>query len=218
MRLLLFGPPGVGKGTQAALLAEEYGVPHISTGEMLRAAVAAGSELGKKAKAVMEAGKLVPDDIMIGIVKDLLRSPKTAKGFILDGFPRTLEQAKALTKIFKECGIADHRVVNFEVDDEELIRRLSNRLVCGKEGKVFNTETDNVKKGGACPDCGSPLVQRKDDNEATVRERLKVYHAVTQPVIAYYKNEGVVMGVDGTSSIDVVHRGIKLLLKEAGVV
>jgi adenylate kinase len=134
MRLILFGPPGVGKGTQAKLLAEEFGVPHISTGDMLRAAVTAGTELGKKAKAIMEAGRLVSDDIMVGIVREELRSPRAAKGFILDGFPRTLPQAKALSGIFEELDIRKYKVVEFEVDDEEVIRRLSNRLVCVNDG------------------------------------------------------------------------------------
>src|SRR5512135_2134941 len=123
MRLLFFGPPGVGKGTQAAMLSQEYGIPHISTGEMLRNAVAAGTELGRKAKAIMDSGRLVPDDIMIAIVRDVLRSPKAAEWFILDGFPRTLAQAKALATIFMELNIRDYTVVNFEVDDEEIVRR-----------------------------------------------------------------------------------------------
>jgi adenylate kinase len=181
MRLILFGPPGVGKGTQAKLLAEEFGVGHISTGDMLRAAAAAGTELGKRAKAIMSAGQLVPDDVMIGIVHEVLASPQNTRGFILDGFPRTLAQAKALSKTFDELDINDYKVVNFEV-------------------------------GTPCPSCGGELYQRDDDKEETVRKRLRVYHISTAPVIEYYKAGGVVVNIDGTSSVDVVNREIKMLL------
>jgi adenylate kinase len=212
MRLILFGPPGVGKGTQAKLLAEEFGVGHISTGDMLRAAAAAGTELGKRAKAIMSAGQLVPDDVMIGIVHEVLASPQNTRGFILDGFPRTLAQAKALSKTFDELDINDYKVVNFEVDDEEIVRRLGNRLVCRKDGKIFNTEMDGVSVGTPCPSCGGELYQRDDDKEETVRKRLRVYHISTAPVIEYYKAGGVVVNIDGTSSVDVVNREIKMLL------
>ena len=212
MRLILFGPPGVGKGTQAKLLAEEFGVEHISTGDVLRAATAAGTELGKKAKEVMIAGQLVPDDVMIGIVREVLASPQNERGFILDGFPRTLAQAKALSKTFDDLNIGDYKVINFEVDDEEIVRRLSNRLVCRKDGKIFNTEMDGVTLGTPCQNCGGELYQRDDDKEDTVRKRLKVYHISTAPVIEYYKAGGVVVNIDGTSSIDVVNREIKMLL------
>ena len=212
MRLILFGPPGVGKGTQAKLLAEEFGVKHISTGDMLRAATAAGTELGKKAKAIMSAGQLVPDDVMIGIVHEVLASPENTRGFILDGFPRTLAQAKALSATFDELDIDDYKVINFEVDDEEIVRRLGNRLVCRKDGKIFNTEMDGVTVVTPCPHCGGELYQRDDDKEETVRKRLKVYHISTAPVIEYYKAGGVVVNIDGTSSIDVVNREIKMLL------
>lgn len=214
MRLIFFGPPGVGKGTQAKLLSEEFGIPHISTGDMLRAAVTAGSELGRKARAIMEAGQLVPDEVMIGIVREVLSSPRTSKGFILDGFPRTLEQAKALGVIFHELGITDYVVVNFEVEDDEIIRRLASRVMCRNEGKIFNVETDGVTAGDACPDCGGPLYQRDDDREETVRRRLKIHHTTTEPVLLYYRECGVVLTVDGMSSIDVVHREIKFMLAE----
>jgi adenylate kinase len=211
-RLILVGPPGVGKGTQAALLAEHFGIPHISTGDILRAAAIAGTELGRKAKAIMDAGKLVPDDIMINLVRETLASPKTAKGFVLDGFPRTLEQAKTLSTIFKELKIMRFHVVNFEVDDEEIIRRLNNRLICPKEGKIYNLEFDAVEKDGPCPSCGAKLIQRDDDKPRTVRERLHVYHATMKAVVEYYRQMGVVMTVDGTGTVDVVNREIRMML------
>ena len=215
MRVLLFGPPGVGKGTQAKMLSEELGIPHISTGDMLRAAAAGGTEMGKRAKAIMDDGKLVPDEVMIGIVRDVLASPRAAGGFILDGFPRTLPQAKALSRIFEELNIRDFKVVDISADDEEIIRRLSNRLVCPKDGHIYNVETDGLSRGDPCPLCGAPLTQRDDDREETVRERLKVYHSTTAPVIHYYKASGMVFSVDGTGSIDVVNREIKLMLHDS---
>ena len=212
MRLILFGPPGVGKGTQATLLAEEFGAKHVSTGDMLRTAAAAGTELGKRAKAIMDTGQLVPDEVMIGIVREVLASPDCANGFILDGFPRTLAQAQALGRIFAELNIKDFKVINFEVDDEELVRRLSNRLVCQNDGKIYSIENDGVSLTTPCPSCGGKLFQRDDDKEVTVRRRMKIYYASTAPVIEYYKDGGVVVNIDGTSSIDVVNREIKLLL------
>jgi adenylate kinase len=215
MRVLLFGPPGVGKGTQAKILSEELGVPHISTGDMLRAAAAGGTDLGKKAKAIMDTGNLVPDDIMIGIVREVLASARVAGGFILDGFPRTLPQAKALSRIFEDLHIREFKVVDISADDDEIIRRLSNRLVCLKDGRIFNAETDGLAEGVPCPLCGTPLTHRDDDKEQTVRERLKVYHSTTAPVIHYYTVSGVVLRVDGTGSIDAINRGIKLMLHDS---
>lgn len=214
MRLILFGPPGVGKGTQAKLLAEEHAIPHISTGDMLRAAAEEGTDLGKKAKAIMDAGRLVPDDIMIGIVRQVLGSPRAAEGFVLDGFPRTLDQAKALAGIFRELGIVEYWVLNFEVDDEEIIHRLGSRLVCRTEGRILNSETDGLAPGARCPECGGELIQRDDDRPETVRKRLQVYHEQTAPVIEYYREAGVVADVDGGNSIDVVHREIRVLLND----
>jgi adenylate kinase len=214
MRLIFFGPPGVGKGTQAKLLAEEFGIPHISTGDMLRAAGASGSKLGKQAKIIMDAGQLVPDEVMIGIIREVLDSPEVQKGFILDGFPRTLEQAKALSGIFDELGIADFKVVNFEVDDDEIIHRLNNRMVCDRTGRIYNAEFDGLNLGDPCPECGGRLVQRDDDREETVRKRLKIYHSTTKPLIEFYKEIGVVVNVDGTGSIDVVNREIKMMVTD----
>lgn len=214
MRLILFGPPGVGKGTQATLLAEEFSVPHISTGDMLRASAAQGTDLGKKAKAIMDAGQLVPDEVMIGIVREVLSSPRAARGFVLDGFPRTRDQAKALAVIFRDLGIGQYWVLNFEVDDEEIIRRLGNRLVCAREGRIFNREADGLSPGARCPECGGELVQRDDDRPETVRKRLQVYYVQTAPVIEYYRAAGAVLDVDGTNSVDIVHREIRALLSD----
>lgn len=208
----MFGPPGVGKGTQAKLLAEEFGIPHISTGDMLRVAVAGGTELGKKAKAIMDEGRLVPDDIMIGIVREVLISPRVAKGFILDGFPRTLDQAKALAALFDEIGIKSYTVINFNVSDAEVIRRLTARLVCTNDGKIFNKLTDGITAHSTCPACGGKLIQRDDDKPATVRKRLSVYHSATKPVFDFYKQRNVIVDVDGTEPIENVHRKIKALI------
>jgi adenylate kinase len=179
---------------------------------MLRASVARGTLLGKQAKSIMDAGKLVPDDIMIGLVREVLTTPAAATGFVLDGFPRTPAQAKALTALFKELKIARFHVINFEVDDEEIVRRLSNRLVCPKEGKIFNLEFDPVERDGPCPSCGTKLIQRDDDRVETVRERLHVYHATTEIVLQYYRDQAVVMTIDGTGSVDVVNREIRMML------
>jgi adenylate kinase len=217
MRLLLFGPPGVGKGTQAKLFSEEYRVPHYSTGDMLRAAVAAHTHLGQKAGSVMNAGQLVPDDVMIGIIRDTLMSPEGSHGFILDGFPRTVTQAEALTKMFKDLGIADYRVVNIDLADEEIVRRLSNRLQCPSDGKIFNSDIDGVAPGDPCPVCGTALVQRADDTAETVRARLAVYHAKTSPVLGYYERLGRVVTVDGGGAIDEVHKLIEQRLRVLGM-
>ena len=212
MRLIFFGPPGVGKGTQAKLLSEEFGIPHISTGDLLRSAVAKGTPLGRKAKAIMESGGLVPDEIMVGLVREELELPRTASGFILDGFPRTLPQARALTKLFQELKINDYHVLNFEGDDDEIVNRLTRRLVCEKEGSIFNVELDGVTPDSPCPRCGSRLVQRDDDREETIRKRLKVYHSTTEPLLEYYKTSSPIIDLDAMGSVDVIHREIKLLI------
>jgi len=214
MRLILFGPPGVGKGTQAKLLSEEFGVPHISTGDMLRSAVVAGTELGKKAQSIMAKGQLVPDDVVIGIVREVMSSPKVHAGFILDGFPRTVDQAKALLQTLRELGIADYKVVNISLEDEEIVRRLSRRFMCPNDGKIFNADVDGVGDGSACPECGSRLVQREDDKETTVRKRLAVYYSQTAPVLRFFEKYGIVLTVDGSGSIDVINREIKVMVQQ----
>jgi adenylate kinase len=216
MRLIFFGPPGVGKGTQAKLLAEEFQIPHISTGDMLRTAVATGTDLGKKAKAIMDAGQLVPDDVMIGIVREVLSGPLTSRGFILDGFPRTLAQAKALADILRDLRIADAKVINFDLDEDEIVHRISNRLICSKDGRIFNRDMDGLSPGSPCPSCGGMLYQREDDKENTVRKRLRVYYTTTAPVMEYYKTNGAVLDIDGNSPIELVNRKIKSMLTGDG--
>lgn len=214
MRLLFFGPPGVGKGTQAKLLSGILGIPHISTGDMLRNAVAKGTEVGRKAKSIMDSGGLVPDDLMVGIVRDEISGAGARDGFILDGFPRTLAQAKALTTLFDELGIDDFKVINFHVDDEEVVRRLSNRLVCSQDGAIFNGLMDGVIAGQRCPRCGGTLIQREDDREETVRKRLRVYHNTTKPLIDYYQDVGAVVHLNGVGRIEDVLDELKQLVKE----
>ncbi|MBI5473051.1 MAG: adenylate kinase [Ignavibacteriae bacterium] len=212
MRIILFGPPGVGKGTQAKLLSEELGIPHISTGDMLRAAVTEGTELGKKAKATMDSGSLVPDDVMIGIVREVLTSPRVANGFLLDGFPRTVAQAQALASLFDELQIKNYKVIDFCVNDAEIIRRLSARVMCVNDGKIFNKLTDAVTLNSPCPECGGKLIQRIDDAEETVRKRLAIYHTTTEPVLDFYRKKGVAVQVDGMAPIETVNQEIKQLV------
>ena len=212
--LLFFGPPGAGKGTQATMLSARVGVPHISTGEILRSAAAQGTPLGKRAKEIIDAGHLVPDDIMVELVRDVLRKPEARGGFILDGFPRTLPQAEALTALLAELHVNSFAVVVLDVDEEELVHRLSNRLVCERDGRVYSVGRSGVNRGSPCPDCGGQLVQRDDDREETVRRRLKVYLQTTAPVLAYYEQLGVLVHVDGRGTAETVHWEITQKLSE----
>ena len=184
MRLILLGGPGAGKGTQANYIKERYQIPQISTGDMLRAAVKAGTELGKKAKAVMDAGGLVPDDVIIGLVKERIKEPDCQKGFLFDGFPRTIPQADAM----KAAGVAIDAVVDIDVPDEEIIKRMSGRRVHLASGRTYNLVFNPPKVEGKDDVTGEPLIQRDDDKEETVRKRLEVYHAQTEPLIGYYRN------------------------------
>ena len=183
MNLILLGGPGAGKGTQAKLIVEEYKIPQISTGDMLREAVKQGTELGKKAKEYMDKGELVPDEIVIGIVRDRLKQPDCEKGFILDGFPRTIAQAEALDKMLDEIGKKIDAVINIYVPEEEIVKRIVNRRTCKKCGAIYHLIYSPPKESNKCDKCGGELYQRDDDKEETVRERLRVYKQQTEPLI-----------------------------------
>ena len=204
MQLILMGPPGAGKGTQAANLVKKFSIPHISTGDMFRAAVAEGTELGKQAKACMDSGKLVPDDVTIGIVRERLAKDDCKKGFMLDGFPRTVEQADALKGILDELGLQLTRVLNIHVPAEDLIERAVGRRICKKCGATYHVKFNPTKVEGTCDNCGGELYQRKDDNEATMKNRLAVYEASTRPLIDYYSKAGLYTEIDGRQSIEKV--------------
>jgi len=209
MRLILFGPPGAGKGTQAQILSQEYRIPHISTGDILRAAISDGTELGKRAKSYSDKGELVPDDVMVGIILEVLSSEQCRNGFILDGFPRTVAQAGALTKIFEELNITLNRVINIEVKEAELVHRLSQRRQCRNCGSVFNLTIDKLD-GNNCPVCHGvrTIYQRDDDREETIKNRLKVYNESTLPVKEYYRAIGLLTDIDGVGEIEIVHQRI----------
>jgi len=182
MRLILLGPPGAGKGTQAKMLAEKFGIPQISTGDILRKAVSQDTELGKQAKAVMDDGKLVPDEIVIELIKQRIKAEDCVKGFILDGFPRTIVQAEKLTETLKEMNLGIDHVIDLEVNHQELIERLTGRRSCSNCGAMFHEETRLPKKDGICDFCGQPLYQRPDDNKETIIKRLDVYEKETAPL------------------------------------
>jgi adenylate kinase len=214
MNLILLGPPGAGKGTQAQRIQDRHGAVQLSTGDMLRAAVAAGTEVGKQAKAVMEAGKLVSDDIMVRLIAERIVQPDTKQGFILDGFPRTIAQAEALDKMLASKGLKLDAVIEMKVDDEVLTRRIAGRYSCAKCGTVYHDETKKPRVGGVCDKCGSTeFTRRKDDNAETVKARLEAYHAQTAPLLPYYQARGVLKSVDGMASIDEVTAQLEALLK-----
>lgn len=214
MRLVLLGAPGSGKGTQAQRLQARHGVPQVSTGDLLREAVAAGTPLGRAARSVMDAGQLVADDIMLGIIRERLAQPDAARGFILDGFPRTIAQADGLGRLLGELGIALDSVVLMEIDPDVLRRRLTGRRTCRRCGRVFHVESNPPKPGEPCTD-GKPhdLFQRPDDDERTVRERLAVYGERTQPLIDYYERKGLLRRVDADGTLDAVEAGIERALQ-----
>ena len=201
MQLLLMGPPGAGKGTQAAELVKKFSIPQISTGDMFRAAVKEGTELGKKAKACMDAGTLVPDEVTVGIVRERLAKDDCKKGFMLDGFPRTVEQADALSKILDELGIKLTKVLNIHVPAEDLIERAVGRRICKNCGATYHIKFNPTKSEGKCDNCGGDLYQRGDDNEETMKTRLATYESSTRPLIDYYKKAGIYVEVDGRQPI-----------------
>lgn len=212
MYILLMGPPGAGKGTQAEKLIDEFKIPHISTGDMFRAAVSAGTELGKEAKKYMDAGGLVPDVVTIGIVREGLSKPECANGFILDGFPRTEEQAVALDGILKDLGIKLTGVVNISVPDSELVARVVGRRICKACGATYHVSFNPSKVEDVCDKCGGNLYQRNDDKEDTVVNRLHAYHEQTEPLIEYYKKQGLYKEINGLQPIDKVYADVKASL------
>lgn len=209
MNLILLGPPGAGKGTQAKMIEDARGLVQLSTGDMLRAAVAAGSEIGRKAKDVMERGELVSDDIVIGIISDRIDEPDCAGGFILDGFPRTVAQAEALNLLMAEKNKVLDVVVEMKVDDDRLVERITGRFTCGQCGEGYHDTFKKPAKEGVCDKCGSSdFKRREDDNEETVRSRLTAYHAQTAPLISYYESVGKLRSIDGMADISEVGRQI----------
>lgn len=209
MRVIFLGPPGAGKGTQAKALAQEWRVPQVSTGEMLRDAVKAGTPLGREAARIMESGALVPDEVMVGLIADRLRQPDASGGFILDGFPRTIAQAEALNRLLKDLGQSLDAVVYFDVPESELIRRLTGRRLCRQCQTAYHMVSAPPKQPGVCDRCGGELYQRDDDSEATVRNRLEVYARQTAPLLDYYRGRGVISSVKGDGAMAEIGTAIR---------
>lgn len=216
MYILLMGPPGAGKGTQAERLISEYGIPQISTGDMFRAAVKAGTALGREAKSYMDKGALVPDSVTVGIVKERLSEEDCRKGWILDGFPRTTAQAAALDAMLHDMGITLTAVLNISADKDDLVKRISGRYVCRSCGASFHSEFRPPRVKGVCDTCGGELYQRDDDKADTVSQRLAVYETSTRPLIDYYRASGVLYDIDGNQSMEDVYSQIQAVLKKAG--
>lgn len=206
------GLPGAGKGTQAEKIVEKYGIPHISTGDMFRAAIKDGTELGLKAKSFMDNGDLVPDEVTIGIVRERLSKEDCEKGFLLDGFPRTVAQAEALENILADLGKKMNYVINIDVDKDILMERLTGRRICKECGATYHLVFNPPKEEGVCDRCGGELYQRADDNEETVQNRLDVNIKQTQPLLAYYEDKGYLKNIDGQQDIDKVFADIDVLL------
>ncbi len=213
--LVLLGPPGAGKGTQAGRIVAEYGIPHISTGDILRAAVKNQTALGLEAKRYMDAGELVPDSVVIGIVKDRLQEPDTQRGFLMDGFPRTIPQAEALDEALQGLGRAITKVIVLLVDEEILVERLTGRRICRSCQTPYHVLFTPPLQEGVCDKCGGELYQRDDDTEATVRNRLAVYRKQTEPLIEYYDRSGVVVRIDGAQEAEKVFADIREALGPA---
>ncbi|CAN5806953.1 adenylate kinase [soil metagenome] len=213
LNIILLGPPGAGKGTQAQRLQHDRGMVQLSTGDMLRAAVASGSELGQKAKGIMERGELVPDALMVGLIEDRIAQPDAAQGFILDGFPRTEAQAKALDQMLTKSGKKLDRVVEMEVDEKALTERVVGRFTCATCGTGYNDKFKRTKVEGVCDVCGSKnFTRRKDDNAETMKTRMAAYRAQTEPLLPYYGARGVLRKVNGMAAMDEVYRQISGVL------
>lgn len=212
MKIIMLGAPGAGKGTQAKRIAEKYGVPHISTGDIFRANIKEGTELGKKAKSYMDQGLLVPDELTLELIMDRFQNPDCANGYVLDGFPRTIPQAEALTAALEKNGETIDYAINVEVPDENIVARMSGRRACLACGATYHVVYAPTKEEGICDRCGEKLVLRDDDKPETVKKRLDVYHSQTQPLIDYYTKQGKLVEVDGTQNVDAVFDAIVKIL------
>ena len=208
--MLIMGPPGAGKGTQAENIIKYYDIPHISTGDMFRAAISAKTEIGLLAKSYIDAGNLVPDEVTVGIVKERLSQDDCKKGFLLDGFPRDIHQAEMFKDMLKELGISIDLVLNIHVDHEKLVNRIIGRRICPNCGRTYHITYNKPLKDGICDDCGATLIQRKDDNVDTVKNRLEVYNHLTEPLINFYKD--LVVNIDGDRDVDVIFEDIKKVI------
>ena len=214
LNIVLLGPPGAGKGTQAELIVKKYGIPQISTGDIFRANIKNGTELGLKAKAFMDKGDLVPDELVVDLVKDRIGQEDCADGFMLDGFPRTVFQAEELDKIMEAAGLKIHSVLNIDVKPEKLVKRIAGRRVCKACGATYNVDYKPPVKDGVCDKCGGEVYQRADDTEETVQNRIKVYFSQTAPLIDYYEKSGVIVNIDGDQAEDAVFAQITGALGE----
>ena len=212
MKLILLGPPGAGKGTQAVRLVEHYKIPQISTGDILRKAVKEGTEMGVMAKGYMDKGALVPDEVVIGIIRDRILESDCDNGYILDGFPRTIAQAEALEGMLSEMGSRIDHVVNISVNDEEIVKRLTGRRTCPACGAGYHIHFDPPEKEGVCDKCGGVLIQRDDDTEGTIRSRLKVYRDQTEPLISFYDGKGLLRTIPGEGGMEEIFKSILLAL------
>lgn len=208
MKIIMLGAPGAGKGTQAKQIADKFGIPHISTGDIFRANIKEGTELGKKAKGYMDAGELVPDELVCDLVVDRIQKDDCENGFILDGFPRTIPQAEALTEALNAIGQKMDYAVDIEVEDAQIVERMGGRRACPGCGATYHIINIPPKKEGICDRCGSEIILRDDDKPETVQNRLNVYHEQTQPLIDYYKAQGILSSVDGTQPMDQVFADI----------
>jgi len=214
MKIIILGAPGAGKGSQASRIAKEYQLPHISTGDIFRANLKEETELGKRAKSFMDKGELVPDDITIAMLLDRIHKEDCKNGYILDGFPRTIPQAEALKEALAKKDEKIDLALDVEASDELIIKRMDGRRTCPACGAIYHIVTLPPKTEGICDRCGADLIQRKDDNEETVKNRLKIYHEVTEPLISYYKKEGILEEIDGAEELDKVFEKVKRIIHE----
>ena len=216
MRMVFLGPPGAGKGTQALMVSEKFAIPQISTGDMLRAAVKAGTDLGRKAEAIMKRGELVPDEIVVAIIRERLDRQDAQPGFVLDGFPRTIPQAEALNRLLGGLDKPLNKVVEFQVDEEALVKRISQRRTCKSCNAVFNVVTNPPQQEGVCDKCGGQLELRPDDREEAVRNRMAEYRAKTEPLVSFYKRMGILKPVDADRPIETVAAEVEGLIRQNG--